>query len=454
MQLLYRKLRVFLIVVAIIAVSVASLAINPINLDLRLVKINRDSDGPLGLSLGLDLQGGSHLVYQSKIPNPSDDQMQGALHTIERRVNAFGVSEPLIQRFGDDRIVIQLPGIEDIEQAKALIGTTARLEYKNRECLDLAADPSCLSNFTDKEIGLTGEDMTTAYAGTHSTTGEPVVNIQFNSRGSTILGDLTSEVSTDSTARIAIFLDDTLVMTAGADEPILGGSGYIRGGFTFNQAKTLAIQLEAGRLPIPLMLIQESDVDAVLGQDSLRASVLAGVVGLALVLVFMMIYYRMSGVIASLALIQYAVIALAIFKMVPITLTLSGAAGFILSIGMAVDANVLIFERMKEELRSGRTLKSAMDVGFNRAWTSIRDSNVSTLITCGILFWFGSRMGTTLVMGFALALFVGVSISMFTAIVTTRNLLQFTATTPFGKKKQLFTPESLKISDEPDSGGN
>ena len=257
MQLLYRKLRVFLIVVAIIAVSVASLAINPINLDLRLVKINRDSDGPLGLSLGLDLQGGSHLVYQSKIPNPSDDQMQGALHTIERRVNAFGVSEPLIQRFGDDRIVIQMPGIEDIEQAKALIGTTARLEYKNRECLDLAADPSCLSNFTDKEIGLTGEDMTTAYAGTHSTTGEPVVNIQFNSRGSTILGDLTSEVSTDSTARIAIFLDDTLVMTAGADEPILGGSGYIRGGFTFNQAKTLAIQLEAGRLPIPLMLIQE-----------------------------------------------------------------------------------------------------------------------------------------------------------------------------------------------------
>ena len=448
-----RRARTFLIVGVIVALSAISLVFNPVRLSLGFTSIERGGTGPLGLKLGLDLQGGSFLVYQSEIPNPSPEQMQGVVNTIERRVNAFGVSEPVVQRFGDDRIMVQLPGVEDIEEAKKLIGDTARLEYKKRECGDITTDPSCTTNYKDTEIGLTGEALTRAFSGVNPTSGEPIVNIQFNSRGASILADLTKEIANDPAKRIAIFLDDDLLMAPTADV-ILGGSGFIRGGFTFEEARTMAIQLESGRLPVPLKLIQESDVDAVLGADSLRASVMAGLVGLGLVLLFMLAYYRMAGLLAAVALVFYATIVLAIFKMLPVTLTLSGIAGLILSIGMAVDANVLIFERMKEELRTGRTLSSAIDVGFSRAWTSIRDSNVSTFITCGILFWFGTRIGTTLVLGFALTLFIGVAVSMFSAIIITKNLLQFASLTPAGKKAQLFTPEPLRRPAETAGGGN
>jgi preprotein translocase subunit SecD len=210
------------------------------------------------------------------------------------------------------------------------------------------------------------------------------------------------------------------------------------------RVRTIAIQLESGRLPVPLKLVKESTVDAVLGADSLRRSLMAGLVGLALVFLFTIIYYRVPGIVAGMALLIYASIALAIFKLLPVTLTLAGIAGFILSIGMAVDANILIFERMKEELRGGRTLASAMEVGFNRAWPSIRDSNVSTFITCAILYWFGSRLGASLVMGFALTLFIGVAVSMFTAITVSRNLLQLVALTPVARRLNLFTPEPLR----------
>ena len=294
--------------------------------------------------------------------------------------------------------------------------------------------------------------MTSAFTDTIPATGEPIVSVIFNSDGAKLLADLTKNISQDETKRIAIFLDDLLIMAAQAQEVILGGRGYISGGFNYDDARTLAIQLESGRLPIPLELIQESDVDASLGSDSLRSSFYAGIIGLALVLVFMIMYYRMVGVLAAVSLLIYAVLTLAIFKLIPVVINLSGIAGFVLSIGMAVDANILIFERIKEELRIGRSLSSAIDVGFNRAWTSIRDSNVSTFIICLILYWFGSRMGTSIVMGFSLTLFIGVAASMFTALWVTRNTLQLIILTFIGRYRILFTPESLSKVD-PNLGG-
>ena len=224
---------------------------------------------------------------------------------------------------------------------------------------------------------------------------------------------------------------------------IRDGRTQISGDFTREEAQTRAIQLESGRLPVPLRLIQESDVDALLGAESLKNSLVAGMVGIGLVFIFMIIYYRMAGVVAAFALLFYAIIVLAIFKMIPITLELAHIGGFILSIGMAVDANVLIFERMKEEVRIGRTLSSSMEVGFGRAWPAIRDSNISTMITCVVLLWFGDRLGGGLVTGVAISLFIGVAVSMFTAVVVSRNLLQLMAWVGLGGRINLFTPEPL-----------
>ena len=217
-------------------------------------------------------------------------------------------------------------------------------------------------------------------------------------------------------------------------------SGSSLNPFSREEARTLSIQLESGRLQVPLRLIQESDVKALLGEESLQASLLAGLIGLALVVVFMLVYYRMAGLVAAMSLVFYSLILLAVFKLVPITLTLSHIGGFILSIGMAVDANILIFERMKEEVRIGRTLASSMEVGFNRAWPAIRDGNFSTLITCGVLIWFGDRLGGGLITGFAISLGIGVLISMFTAVVVSRNLLQLLAWVGLRDRVSLFTP--------------
>jgi len=341
-----------------------------------------------------------------------------------------------------------------IEEAKQLIGGTAQLVFKERECLgSLAAlraaadaglpDP-CRQpgGFVDDDIDLTGEDLSRAFTGRDPTTNAPRVHIEFNGRGTSIFRDVTRRLfERGQLGRIAIFLDNELLSSATVTSPILNGQGVITGGFTRGSARTLAIQLESGRLPVPLVLIREGTVDALLGADSLRKSLIAGVVGLGLVLLFMVIYYRMAGVVAAAALMIFAIIVLAIFKLIPVTLTLSGIAGLVLAIGMAVDANILIFERMKEELRTGRSLTSAMEVGFRRAWVAIRDSNVSTIITCLILWWFGSRTGTPVVSGFAITLLIGVLVSMFTAIMVSRNMLQILAFTPVGKRMALFTPE-------------
>ena len=323
-----------------------------------------------------------------------------------------------------------------IETAKALIGQTAQLVFKERTCSDV----TCIT-FTDAEIGLTGDDLESAYASTDPNTGEWEVNIAFGDRGTGIFSDLTQRIVGIETKRIAVFLDDELLIAPVSLAWIRDGRSSITGNFSREEARTLAIQLEAGSLPVPLQLIQERDVDALLGSESLKKSLQAGLIGLGLVLVFMIIYYRMAGVVAAMALVFYTVVVLAVFKLVPVTLGLSGIGAFILSIGLAVDANILIFERMKEEIRIGRTLASSMEVGFSRAWPAIRDGNFSTIITCLVLLWLGSRTADDLVTGFAFTLFIGVVVSMFTAIVVSRNLLQLMAWIGLGRQLTLFSPE-------------
>ena len=579
-----RSIRLTLIVLVILGLAVASLAFQNININIPVIpQFERGGPGPLGLKLGLDLQGGGHLVYQADtgthldlvfdqatraddidsaleglgiaastesrsstsfrvraplltvdqreqarqaiednvgtldsfrvtdISDPTPDQMEGVLDTINRRINLFGTEEPIIQRFGDDRIIVQLPGasgtitelvftepvegpelwavlsqmefldlsyeqLDDrsfkvtsdtlgsdrqdglietleskfgalasysfasgIDEAKKLIGQTARLEFKRRTC----ADQFC-NVFEDSDIGLTGDQLESAFATQDQVGTGWVINIQFDDEGSELFSDLTRAIVGVESERIAVFMDGEELLAPVARAWIRDGRSEISGSsldpFTREEARTLAIQLESGRLQVPLKLIQERDVQALLGKESLQASLLAGFVGLGLVIVFMLVYYRMAGVVAAAALVFYSLILLAVFKLVPITLTLSHIGGFILSIGMAVDANILIFERMKEEVRIGRTLASSMEVGFNRAWPAIRDGNFSTLITCGVLIWFGDRLGGGLITGFAISLGIGVLISMFTAVVVSRNLLQLLAWAGFSRRVNLFTP--------------
>ena len=358
-----------------------------------------------------------------------------------------------------------------IEEAKDLIGDTAQLEFKERQCLvsfetiqqarTLGSPDPCsprelggLGEFVDKDLDLTGKDLEDAALGRDPTSNLPLVRIRFNSRGRGIFREVTRRIAGDETRRIPIFLDNEQISAPIVRSPILDGNAVIEGGFTAEGAETLAIQLRSGSLPVPLKLIGERSVDALLGEDSLRKSLIAASVGLALVIVFMILYYRMAGVVAASALVVYAVIVLAIIKLLPVTLILSGVAGAVLSIGMAVDANVLIFERMKEEMRTGRTLTSAMEVGFRRAWPAIRDSNVSTIITCLILLWFGSRTGTPVISGFAITLLIGVAVSMFTALLVSRNMLQIVALTPVGRRLNLFTPEPRRPAVAAVSGGS
>lgn len=488
--------------------------------------LSEDDPRRTGLNEALAEAHGEISFFQTRvIAEPTLDQMEGVLDNITRRVNRFGTEAPIIQIFGDDRIIVQLPGAsgsiteialaepapdvevdeqllgllaeagyEDfevsrvdastftvrsntvdaetqavalaavnsgigeilqfrvnsgIDEAKALIGQTARLEFKERTC----ATRECIE-FSDSDVGdpsLSGDDLSRAEASTDTVGIGWVVNLQFNNRGSEIFSILTSRISTadaQATKRIAIFMDDELLLAPVARAHIRDGRTQISGNFTREEARTLSIQLESGRLPVPLKLIQESDVDALLGSESLRNSLMAGLVGLGLVLVFMMIYYRMAGVVAAFALVFYAITVLAVFKLIPVTLELAHIGGFILSIGMAVDANILIFERMKEEVRIGRTLASSMEVGFSRAWPAIRDSNISTMITCLVLLWFGDRLGGGLVTGVAISLFIGVAVSMFTALVVSRNLLQMMAWIGLGGRISLFSPEPVRRSNQ------
>ena len=582
---------------------------------IKIGPFERGGNTLLGLSLGLDLQGGSHLVYQAESTSdeasaesqaPDADDMLSLQRIIERRVNSSGLGEPIIQILGDDRLLIQLPGVREPARAKSIIGETAQLEFKHRQlgiprnlategvitdadivsvtaepipdellpdaeptatpeagaetsaAVDEEAIPVIIVELTpqgaakfdevlanlgqkfqvaapssnivtfqgelrsgvlpglnvtingnetingvfappwisklegtnryvfpypqpqpepaqpgetpvevepdnvaaaqirigddatvifieqpgrvDEDFGLGGDNLSRAYASLHAQTDQPIINLEFDSLGTRLFGEKTTEIAGSLTDSIAIFLDDQELIAPVVRTPITTGTAIIEGGFTLERAQDISLLLEGGRLPFPITLIQERSVDAILGSDSLAKSVLAGIVGFALVFLFMTLYYRVPGLVASIALLIYTAFVLAIFKLLPVTLTLSGVAATILSVGMAVDANVLIFERMKDELRNGRTLIGAINIGFNRAWPAIRDSNVSTLITCAILYYFSNQLGTTIVQGFAATLAIGVMISMFSAIMVSRTILRVIASTGLARLLGAFVP--------------
>ena len=582
---------------------------------IKIGPFERGGNTLLGLSLGLDLQGGSHLVYQAEPTSdegraesqaPDADDMLSLQRIIERRVNSSGLGEPIIQILGDDRLLIQLPGVREPARAKSIIGETAQLEFKHRQLgiprnlategvitdadiVSVTAEPipdellpdtettatpeagadtsatvdeeaipviiveltpqgaakfdEVLVNLTqkfqvaaansniftfqgelqsgilpglnvtingnetingviappgisklegtsryvfpypqpqpepaqpgetpvevepdnvaaaqirigddatvifieqpgrvDEDFGLGGDNLSRAYASLHAQSDQPIINLEFDSLGTRLFGEKTTEIAGSLTDSIAIFLDDQELIAPVVRTPITTGTAIIEGGFTLERAQDISLLLEGGRLPFPITLIQERSVDAILGSDSLAKSVLAGIVGFALVFLFMTLYYRVPGLVASIALLIYTAFVLAIFKLLPVTLTLSGVAATILSVGMAVDANVLIFERMKDELRNGRTLIGAINIGFNRAWPAIRDSNVSTLITCAILYYFSNQLGTTIVQGFAATLAIGVMISMFSAIMVSRTILRVIASTGLARLLGAFVP--------------
>ena len=421
-----------LLVIALLAV-VSLWALVGIDLSALGIKFDRRD-----FRLGLDLQGGTHLVLQAdmaKVPEAGRGAaLQGVLNVMERRVNAYGVAEPVIQAQGSDRVIVELPGIKDIEQAKQLIGKTAKLEFRERT-IEGTWVPAMGEGNDGQQKELTGAylipDRQQVIFDPNSN--QPQVTLEFNDEGAKLWEQITTR---NLRQPVGIFLDDEPVSTP-VVQAVLSHNSVITN-MRLDEAKLLAIQLNAGALPVPVSIVQEQTVDATLGADSVQRSVVAGWISLAIVAIFMLFYYRLPGLLATCALLLYAGIILGIFKLAPVTLTLSGIAAFILSVGMAVDANILIFERMKEELRSGKSLGAAIDAGFDRAWPSIRDSNSSTLITTGILYYFGQTFGATLIVGFALTLAIGVLVSMFSAIFVTRSLLGLVVGQTWAMRPQFF----------------
>jgi preprotein translocase subunit SecD len=399
--------------------------------------------------LGLDLVGGVQVLLEGKIPEGmSSAEQDAAMNTVrtivENRVNGLGVSEAVVVRAGDKRVVVELPGVEDPDQARATIKETALLEFVDMSSISaseaialqqsgsriltdynpggVVTDTQAITNTDTSRVFhtiMTGADVKTAGVTTNASA-QYEVSFELSDAGASTFGDFTS---THVGKILAIVLDKQVISAPNINSAILGGQGVIQGKFTYQEANQLAVQISYGALPIPLSEVDTRTVGPSLGQDSLQKSLTAGLVGFMIVIFFMAIYYRLPGLVASLALVIYALVSFALFQFIPVTLTLPGIAGFVLSIGMAVDANILIFERMKEELRTGVQLRRAIDLGWSRAWPSIRDANLSTLITCGILYWFGSAFGASIVKGFSVTLALGVLVSLFTAISVTRTFL-------------------------------
>ncbi len=470
------------------------------DIDLRRFKINYTKE--LKVHLGLDLQGGTHLVYEYDLsqtpPERIDQAVVGVRKVIEKRINAFGVSEATIQTDksgGEHRIIIELPGVKDIHQALDLIGKTAQLEFmegvegKSIMSSTIGAQggtapttPQTMVISQKKEdwksVELKGDKFVRADAG-FDENGDVEVNIEFNNDGKKIFEEVTKR---NLQKPVAIFLDEEMLSAPTVQAAIEEGKARITGLEDINVAKNLAIQLNAGALPVPINLVEQRDIGATLGKESIIKSLIAGVVGLLLLFLFLILYYRFLGFLAGVSLLIYGLIILAIFKLGvspgilliiapllflalsvhwtfgivafliyiiflflnlldPVVLTLSGIAGFILSLGMAVDANVLIFERIKEELKTGKPFSAACNSGFLRAWPSIWDGNLTTLIICVILYWFG----TGFIRGFALVLFIGVLASMFTAVIVTRNFLNLLIGTKLIKSKRLL---GMKVEKE------
>ncbi len=387
------KLILFWLIVVIVIASIITIVVKP-------------------TKLGLDLVGGSRLVLEASPANGivTPDMMSSLQFAIENRVNKLGVSETVVQRSGEKRLVVEIPDVSDLNQAKAYLGETAELDFRR---------PVMQNGIESWEsTGLTGKDLSKANLST-SQNGQWVVDLEFNDNGTKKFASLTKEMVGQ---QMAIFFNGELQSAPVIREPIPGGRAQISGGesgFAYEEAKTMVDLLNAGALPVPAKIVEENTVGPTLGADSIAKSKIAGAIGLGFVMIFMALYYRAPGLIADVALIIYGLMLFALFKAIPVTLTLAGIAGFILSIGMAVDANILIFERTKEELKAGRTLFTAINSGFDRAFTSIFDSNMTTIITCIILYC----CGTSVVRGFALTLAIGVLVSMFSAITITRNFM-------------------------------
>jgi len=355
---------------------------------------------------GLDLVGGTELIYRADTSGVEDVRgaMESLREVIERRVNVFGVSEPLIQTERENRLIVELPGVTDIDKAIELIGKTPILEFR------LVQDETLIST------GLTGQYLARARVEFNQTTNVPQVLLEFNDEGGKLFAKITREHKGEL---LAIILDSTVISSPVINDEITDGKAVITGQFTPEEARSLVRDLNYGALPVPITLDSTQTIGASLGEVALASGLKAGVIGFIALSLFLILWYRLPGLISVIALVSYIIISLAVFKLIPVTLTAAGIAGFILSIGMAVDANVLIFERAKEELKKGKNTMEAFHEGFKRAWLSIRDSNISSLITAAILFW----LGTSAVKGFALTLGVGVLVSMITAISVSRTFL-------------------------------
>jgi len=437
-----------LLVVIVVMTAVAIWIDLPSNPGIHLKIGSWEFDSDIFIHQGLDLQGGTQVLLEAVPPEGEEitsDAMDAAKVIVENRVNGLGVAEPLVQIQGENRIVVQLPGIADPDQAIETLRGTGLLEFvdagdtflpegarilttygESEEAAETAEEgEEAQPTFTDQvfETIMTGRHLKTAAVGTDEF-GRPEIRFELTDEGAKIM----AEYSRSNVGKVlAILMDKAVISAPVIQTPITDGSGRITSqqGFPLETARSIAIQMRYGALPVPLKVVENRSVGPTLGQDSVERSIRAGLIGLTVVLLFMLVYYRLPGFLADLALIIYALLNFALYKIIPVTLTLPGITGFILSTGMAVDANVLIFERMKEELRAGRPLSKAIDAGFARAWTSIRDSNLSTMITCVILYWFGSNFGASVVKGFAITLFIGVCISMFTAITVTRTFVRF-----------------------------
>ncbi|MEK7060182.1 MAG: protein translocase subunit SecD [Patescibacteria group bacterium] len=385
--------------------------------------------------LGLDLSGGSHLIYKADVSGVKAGDisvsMDALRDVIERRVNLFGVSEPIVQvqssgfvSGAEEKLIVDLPGVTDVEKATTMIGQTPLLEFKTEAPKDtpqkatvdkdgkVSLDTS--PQFVSTE--LTGRYLQKASLEFDQTTREPKVSLQFDDTGTKLFAQITKD---NVGKMVAIYLDGAPISTPVVREEIPNGQAIISGNFTPIEGKQLVGRLNSGALPVPISLLSRQTIGATLGSDAVTAGVKAAIIGFLIVALFLILWYRLPGFIAVLALCLYITIMLALFKLLPVTLTAAGIAGFIISIGIAVDANILIFERLKEELHTGRTISGAVDAGFHRAWSSIRDSNFSTIISAIILFWFG----TPLIKGFALTLGMGVLVSMFSAIMISRIFL-------------------------------
>ncbi|HET6821295.1 MAG TPA: protein translocase subunit SecD [Anaerolineales bacterium] len=438
-QNLYTRLVLILLVAALaiwVDVNDEIQILNPLN---NSVLVSRD----IAPRLGLDLQGGLQVLLEADLPEGSEvdpQAMETARNIVENRTNALGVSENVIQLAGDRRIVGEFPGAEDADAILDIIQQTGLMEFVDTGDFRPEEGSIIQTDFTGggateatptptDENGtnpqpvyhtiMTGRELTSVNVGVGAA-GQPAVDFVLSSEGARIFADHTAA---NIGKILTITLDKRVVSAPGIEGAIPDGQGQISGAFTAESANALAVQLRYGSLPVPLKVVETRIIGPTLGEDSLQRSLTAGLIGMIIVILFMVIYYRLPGIVAALAILFYGVIAFAIFKYFHFTLTLPGIAGFLLSTGAALDANILIFERLKEELRSGRNLQQAMDQGWSRAWSSIRDSNLAAIITSLILYWFGSTFGATIVKGFSLTLAMGVAISLFTAIYVTRTLL-------------------------------